>query len=122
MVPAGGGGTFLGGFLVNKCRLRGAGVVKLCVLCALTSLLASCVFFVQCPNAPMAGVTASYDGRSGPAALGLGGPRHTIGDTSGHEGWGRWGWQLVPVWRGSQQRDIGSRSLRHSPASALQKP
>ncbi|XP_058989012.1 solute carrier organic anion transporter family member 4A1 isoform X1 [Mustela lutreola] len=63
VVPAGGGGTFLGGFLVNKCRLRGAGVVKLCALCTLTSLLATFVFFVQCPNVPMVGVTADYNGR-----------------------------------------------------------
>lgn len=81
MVPAGGGGTFLGGFLVNKCRLRGAGVVKLCVLCTLTSLLATFVFFVQCPNAPMAGVTADYNGRSGSGGTGGWGgrPAHRSG-------------------------------------------
>ncbi|XP_032243655.1 solute carrier organic anion transporter family member 4A1 [Phoca vitulina] len=62
VVPAGGGGTFLGGFLVNKFKLRGAGIIKLCLLCALTSLLAVFVFFIHCPNVPMAGVTASYSG------------------------------------------------------------
>uniref|UniRef100_A0A7N5KL47 Solute carrier organic anion transporter family member n=1 Tax=Ailuropoda melanoleuca TaxID=9646 RepID=A0A7N5KL47_AILME len=43
VVPAGGGGTFLGGFLVNN-------------------LLAVFVFFIHCPNVPMAGVTANYSG------------------------------------------------------------
>lgn len=63
VVPAGGGGTFLGGFLVNKFKLRGSGIVKLCLLCTLTSLLAVFVFFIHCPNVPMAGVTANYSGR-----------------------------------------------------------
>ncbi|XP_023106797.2 solute carrier organic anion transporter family member 4A1 isoform X1 [Felis catus] len=62
VVPAGGGGTFLGGFFVNKFKLRGAGIIKLCLFCALTSLLAIFVFFMHCPNVPVAGVTASYHG------------------------------------------------------------
>ncbi|XP_058418318.1 solute carrier organic anion transporter family member 4A1 isoform X1 [Diceros bicornis minor] len=62
VVPAGGGGTFLGGFLVNKFKLRGSGVVRFCLLCTLTSLLAASVFSLHCPNVPMAGVTASYGG------------------------------------------------------------
>lgn len=63
MVPAGGGGTFLGGFLVNKFKLRGSGIIKFCLLCTLVSLLATLVFFAHCPNVPTAGVTASYSGR-----------------------------------------------------------
>ena len=63
MVPAGGGGTFLGGFFVNKCKLRGSGIFKFCLLCTLVSMLAFFVFFMHCPNVPMAGVTASYNGR-----------------------------------------------------------
>ncbi|TKC45025.1 hypothetical protein EI555_003537 [Monodon monoceros] len=62
VVPAGGGGTFLGGFFVNKCKLRGSGIVRFCLLCSLTSMLAFLVFFTHCPNVPMAGVTASYNG------------------------------------------------------------
>ncbi|XP_024895639.1 solute carrier organic anion transporter family member 4A1, partial [Pteropus alecto] len=64
VVPAGGGGTFLGGFFVNRLKLRGSGLVKFCLLCALTSLLATLVFLTHCPNVPMAGVTASYGRRS----------------------------------------------------------
>lgn len=63
MVPAGGGGTFLGGFFVNRLKLRGSGLVKFCLLCALTSLLATLAFLTHCPNVPMAGVTASYGRR-----------------------------------------------------------
>uniref|UniRef100_H3B9X4 Solute carrier organic anion transporter family member 4A1 n=1 Tax=Latimeria chalumnae TaxID=7897 RepID=H3B9X4_LATCH len=60
VVPAGGGGTFLGGFIVKKLKLRCGGIIRLCVLCALISLLAIFVFLIHCPNMPVAGVTASY--------------------------------------------------------------
>ncbi|XP_003421844.3 solute carrier organic anion transporter family member 4A1 isoform X2 [Loxodonta africana] len=60
VVPSAGGGTFLGGFLVNKFKLRGSAMVKFCGLCTLTSLLAFFMFFLHCPNVPMAGVTATY--------------------------------------------------------------
>ncbi|KAM8774747.1 solute carrier organic anion transporter family member 4A1 [Rhynchonycteris naso] len=62
VVPAGGGGTFLGGFFVNKLKLRGSRIIKFCLICSLTSLLATLVFFTHCPNVPMAGVTAHYNG------------------------------------------------------------
>nr|XP_036862344.1 solute carrier organic anion transporter family member 4A1 isoform X2 [Manis javanica] len=62
VVPAGGGGTFLGGFFVNKFKLRGSGIIRFCLLCTLTSLLAVLVFFVHCPNVPVAGMTASNGG------------------------------------------------------------
>ncbi|XP_004716133.1 solute carrier organic anion transporter family member 4A1 [Echinops telfairi] len=62
VVPAGGGGTFLGGFLVNKLKLQGSGVVRFCLFCSLTSLLAVFVFVLHCPNVPVAGVTTSYHG------------------------------------------------------------
>ncbi|EHB17808.1 Solute carrier organic anion transporter family member 4A1 [Heterocephalus glaber] len=60
VVPAGGGGTLLGGFLVNRFKLRGPGIVRFCLLCTLTSLLAFFVFLTHCPNVPMAGVTTGY--------------------------------------------------------------
>ncbi|XP_070275747.1 solute carrier organic anion transporter family member 4A1 isoform X4 [Myotis yumanensis] len=62
VVPAGGGGTFLGGFFVNKLKLRGSSIIKFCLTCSLTSLLAILVFFAHCPNVPMAGVTAHHNG------------------------------------------------------------
>ncbi|XP_050774627.1 solute carrier organic anion transporter family member 4A1 isoform X1 [Gopherus flavomarginatus] len=61
VVPAGGGGTFLGGFIVNKFKLRCSGIIKLCLLCTVTSLLPVFIFFIHCPNMPMAGVTQMYD-------------------------------------------------------------
>lgn len=63
MVPAGGGGTVLGGFLTSRSKLRGAGLARLCLLCTLTSLLATLAFLLHCPDAPVAGVTVSYSGR-----------------------------------------------------------
>ncbi|XP_075427540.1 solute carrier organic anion transporter family member 4A1 [Ascaphus truei] len=62
VVPAGGGGTFLGGFIVNKLKLHCSGVIRFCVLCTLLSLLSVSIFLISCHNMPMAGVTASYDG------------------------------------------------------------
>lgn len=63
MVPAGGGGTLLGGLLVNKFKLRGSGIIRFCLFCTLTSLLAFFVFLMHCPNVHMAGVTTGYVGR-----------------------------------------------------------
>lgn len=63
VVPAGGGGTFLGGFFVNKLRLRGSAVIKFCLFCTVVSLLGILVFSLHCPGVPMAGVTASYSRR-----------------------------------------------------------
>ncbi|XP_062316370.1 solute carrier organic anion transporter family member 4A1 isoform X1 [Osmerus eperlanus] len=60
VVPAGGGGTFLGGYIVKRMNLRCRGIIRFCMLCALVSLLAVFIFLVHCPNVPMAGVTAPY--------------------------------------------------------------
>ncbi|TSM04919.1 Solute carrier organic anion transporter family member 4A1 [Bagarius yarrelli] len=60
VVPAGGGGTFLGGYIVKKLNLRCRGIIRFCMLCALVSLLAVFVFLLHCPNMPMAGVTQPY--------------------------------------------------------------
>uniref|UniRef100_G1RFQ6 Solute carrier organic anion transporter family member n=1 Tax=Nomascus leucogenys TaxID=61853 RepID=G1RFQ6_NOMLE len=60
VVPAGGGGTFLGGFFVNKLRLRGSAVIKFCLFCTVVSLLGILVFSLHCPSVPMAGVTSSH--------------------------------------------------------------
>ncbi|XP_014001453.1 solute carrier organic anion transporter family member 4A1 [Salmo salar] len=60
VVPAGGGGTFLGGYIVKKLNLRCRGIIRFCMVCALVSLLAIFIFLIHCPNVPMAGVTAPY--------------------------------------------------------------
>ncbi|XP_068118988.1 solute carrier organic anion transporter family member 4A1 [Hyperolius riggenbachi] len=60
VVPAGGGGTFLGGFIVNKLKLHCSGVIRLCVLCTALSLTSIFIFLISCPNMHMAGVTTPY--------------------------------------------------------------
>uniref|UniRef100_A0A3Q3BFD5 Solute carrier organic anion transporter family member n=1 Tax=Kryptolebias marmoratus TaxID=37003 RepID=A0A3Q3BFD5_KRYMA len=60
VVPAGGGGTFLGGYIVKKLNLRCRGIIRFCMVCALVSLFAIFIFLFHCPNVPMAGVTAPY--------------------------------------------------------------
>lgn len=64
VVPAGGGGTFLGGYIVKKWNMRCRDIVRLCVVCTLISLVTIFIFLLHCPNMPMAGVTVPY--RSGP--------------------------------------------------------
>lgn len=60
VVPAGGGGTFLGGYIVKRLNLRCRSIIRFCMLCALVSLMAIFIFLIHCPNVPMAGVTAPY--------------------------------------------------------------
>ncbi|KAM8830393.1 solute carrier organic anion transporter family member 4A1 [Synchiropus picturatus] len=60
VVPAGGGGTFLGGYIVKRLNLRCQGIIRFCMLCMLVSLLSVFIFFIHCPDVPMAGVTAPY--------------------------------------------------------------
>uniref|UniRef100_I3K284 Solute carrier organic anion transporter family member n=1 Tax=Oreochromis niloticus TaxID=8128 RepID=I3K284_ORENI len=60
VVPAGGGGTFLGGYIVKKLNLRCRGIIRFCMMCAMVSLLAIFIFVIHCPNVPMAGVTVPY--------------------------------------------------------------
>ncbi|XP_048464370.1 solute carrier organic anion transporter family member 4A1 [Rhincodon typus] len=62
VVPAGGGGTFLGGFIVNKLKLRCAGIIKLCLICTIFGLLAIFIVSIHCPNVPVAGITSTYNG------------------------------------------------------------
>ncbi|XP_061528245.1 solute carrier organic anion transporter family member 4A1 isoform X5 [Phycodurus eques] len=60
VVPAGGGGTFLGGYIVKKLNLRCRGIIRFCMFSAIVSLLGIFIFLIHCPNVPMAGITAPY--------------------------------------------------------------
>uniref|UniRef100_A0A3Q2XFL5 Solute carrier organic anion transporter family member n=1 Tax=Hippocampus comes TaxID=109280 RepID=A0A3Q2XFL5_HIPCM len=60
VVPAGGGGTFLGGYIVKKLNLRCRGIIRFCMLCATVSLIAIFIFLIHCPNVPLAGITTPY--------------------------------------------------------------
>lgn len=59
-VPAGGGGTFLGGYLVKKFNLTCAGIIKLCLIATIIATLFTICFMLSCPNLTFAGVTATY--------------------------------------------------------------
>lgn len=59
-VPAGGGGTFLGGYLVKKLKLCCSGTIKFCMIASIFATLFTICFFLSCPNLNFAGVTSSY--------------------------------------------------------------
>lgn len=59
-VPAGGGGTFLGGYLVKKLKLCCSGTIKFCMIASFFATLFAICFFLSCPNLNFAGVTSSY--------------------------------------------------------------
>lgn len=59
-VPAGGGGTFLGGYLVKKFNLTCSGIIKMCLIATGCATLFTVCFFISCPNLSFAGVTSSY--------------------------------------------------------------
>ncbi|XP_072290374.1 solute carrier organic anion transporter family member 4A1 [Eucyclogobius newberryi] len=61
VVPAGGGGTFLGGYIVQRWDLRCRGIIRFCSVCCSLSLICAFVFFVHCPDVSMSGVTAPYE-------------------------------------------------------------
>lgn len=59
-VPAGGGGTFLGGYLVKKLKLSCSGTIRFCLISTIFAGLFTVCFFLSCPNLSFAGVTSSY--------------------------------------------------------------
>ncbi|KAF7648717.1 hypothetical protein LDENG_00152860 [Lucifuga dentata] len=60
VIPAGGGGTLLGGYILKRLNMRCRAIIRFCMLCAVVSLIAIFIFLIHCPNMPMAGVTAPY--------------------------------------------------------------
>ncbi|XP_017111436.1 solute carrier organic anion transporter family member 4A1 isoform X1 [Drosophila elegans] len=70
-VPAGGGGTFLGGYLVKKWNLACSGIIKMCLMATVVAALFTTCFLVSCPNPKFAGVTTGYNlrARSDPPVL-----------------------------------------------------
>lgn len=61
-VPAGGGGTFLGGYLVKRYDLNCAGIIRMCLMATVAATLFTTCFFLSCPNLAFAGVTRGYAG------------------------------------------------------------
>ncbi|XP_026758788.2 solute carrier organic anion transporter family member 4A1 isoform X2 [Galleria mellonella] len=60
-VPAGGGGTFLGGWLVKRWQLACAGIIKLCVAATVVAAVFTFSFVLTCEDYPFAGVTVTYN-------------------------------------------------------------
>lgn len=59
-MPAGGGGTFLGGWLVKRLQLACAGIIKLCVASTVVAAAFTFSFILNCDDYPFAGVTTMY--------------------------------------------------------------
>lgn len=59
-VPAGGGGTFLGGYLVKRWNLNCTGIIKLCFVVSMVAVVFTGSFLLSCPNLNFAGVTVPY--------------------------------------------------------------
>lgn len=72
-VPAGGGGTFLGGYLVKRFSLNCAAIIKLCIVATGLGLLFMLSFVISCPNIAFAGITRGYgDAENTTVPLGTG--------------------------------------------------
>lgn len=59
-VPAGGGGTFLGGWLVKRWQLACSGIIKLCVAATVIAAAFTFSFVLSCDDYPFAGITVPY--------------------------------------------------------------
>lgn len=59
-VPAGGGGTFFGGYLVKKFNLACSGIIKMCLISTAIATCFTICFFISCPNMHFAGITGPY--------------------------------------------------------------
>lgn len=59
-IPGAGGGTFLGGYIVQKFNLKCAGIIKMCIVCSLISLMLCSAFIINCSNLKFAGKTTPY--------------------------------------------------------------
>lgn len=58
-LPGGGGGTFLGGYLVKRYDLKCAAIIKMCVVCSFVALVLGSSFLISCPTRKFAGITQS---------------------------------------------------------------
>ncbi|XP_018017795.1 solute carrier organic anion transporter family member 4A1 [Hyalella azteca] len=63
-VPAGGGGTFLGGWVIKKLRMGCSSVLRLCFVVSIFVTLTCFAFFIHCPDNVFAGINTHYDGLS----------------------------------------------------------
>ncbi|KAK3850220.1 hypothetical protein Pcinc_043064 [Petrolisthes cinctipes] len=68
-VPAGGGGTMIGGWIIKRLQLTCSGILKMCIIFSMVCLLACFTFVISCPNTPFAGVNVDFVNRSTSTAL-----------------------------------------------------
>ena len=61
VVPAGGLGTFFGGYLVKKFKMSREQVLRMYILCQIVTIPCSLGFMFHCDNVPYAGITTGYD-------------------------------------------------------------
>lgn len=59
-VPGGGGGTFLGGYLVKRFKLNCSGIIRMCFVTTIFAAVFTGCFLLTCPNLNFAGVTTTY--------------------------------------------------------------
>ena len=60
-IPAGGGGTFLGGWLIKRFSLGQLGVIRFCVAVSAINLIVMFSLLQYCANDDFAGVNLQYD-------------------------------------------------------------
>nr|XP_022311407.1 solute carrier organic anion transporter family member 4A1-like isoform X2 [Crassostrea virginica] len=59
-IPAGGGGTFLGGYLVKRFNLGVKGIIRFCLVISIPCFLCVLIFLISCQNVLFAGVNVNY--------------------------------------------------------------
>ncbi|XP_014662179.1 PREDICTED: solute carrier organic anion transporter family member 4A1-like [Priapulus caudatus] len=60
VVPAGGGGTFLGGYIIKKLQMNCEKIVRFCAIVCMSAVPLTLAFLVQCPQGHIGGFNAPY--------------------------------------------------------------
>lgn len=60
VVPAGGGGTFLGGVLVRMLKLKVRGIIRMCLILSLILLPLLLIFLLRCQESRFVGISVPY--------------------------------------------------------------
>lgn len=63
-VPAGGGGTFLGGYLVKRLQLSCTGIIKFCMFVTVVAGGFTACLLLTCPNMEYAGINVKHPSAS----------------------------------------------------------
>lgn len=63
-VPGAGGGTFIGGYLVKRLKLKCSGIIKMCIIYSAICLCFGLVFIIYCPNTKFFGLNYKPENNS----------------------------------------------------------